>query len=93
MPLDLASALRLEVLSNLVDALLFMVPAKAGTQEAGKTFLFKLMGLSPRAGLAFGLVRHARELAWAALGLAAYAAHERDRKRLISEGSARPRTA
>lgn len=71
-PVDWETALRIEVLSNVVDALLFMVPAKAGTQEAGKTFVFGLLGLSPRAGLAFGLVRHARELLWAACGLAAY---------------------
>lgn len=71
-------ALRIEVLSNVVDALLFMVPAKAGTQEGGKTLIFGLLGLPPRAGLAFGLVRHARELLWAAGGLAAYGSARRD---------------
>ncbi|MBI2362711.1 MAG: flippase-like domain-containing protein [Elusimicrobia bacterium] len=79
-PLGWETALHIEVLSNLVDGLLFMVPAKAGTQEAGKTLIFTLLGLPPRAGLAFGLVRHARELAWAALGLAGYASHERSAK-------------
>ncbi|MBI3297471.1 MAG: flippase-like domain-containing protein [Elusimicrobia bacterium] len=81
-PIDLTTALRIEVLSNVIDALLFMVPAKVGTQEAGKTLVFGLLGLPPRAGLAFGLVRHARELAWAGLGLGAYAAHERALKAL-----------
>lgn len=76
-PVSWTTALHIELLSNLVDGLLFMVPAKAGTQEAGKTLIFSVLGLPPRAGLAFGLVRHARELAWAGLGLAGYAAHER----------------
>lgn len=79
-PVDWPTALRIEVLSNVVDALLFMVPAKAGTQEAGKTLVFGILGLPPRAGLAFGLVRHARELIWAAAGLAAYGAGRRGAK-------------
>lgn len=78
-PVDWNTALRIEVLSNVIDAALFMVPAKAGTQEAGKTFVFGLLGLSPQVGLAFGLVRHARELTWAGLGLGAYAALEKGR--------------
>lgn len=84
-PVDWTTALRIEVLSNVVDALLFMVPAKAGTQEAGKTLVFGLLGLSPRAGLAFGLVRHARELLWAAGGLLAYGSARRDVR--AAEGS------
>lgn len=76
-PVDWTTALRIEVLSNVIDALLFMVPAKAGTQEAGKTLVFGMLGLSPRTGLAFGLVRHARELFWAAAGLAAYGSARR----------------
>lgn len=66
--LDLRTALAIEVLSNVVDSLMFMVPAKMGTQEAGKTLIFAGLGLPPRLGLAFGLVRHIRELVWAASG-------------------------
>ncbi|MDE2290701.1 MAG: flippase-like domain-containing protein [Elusimicrobia bacterium] len=88
--IDWTTALHIEVLSNMIDAVLFMVPAKAGTQEAGKTLIFSLLGLPPRAGLAFGLVRHARELTWAGLGLGAYAAHERSRK---AAGAALPSAA
>ncbi|TBR17497.1 hypothetical protein EPO15_16810, partial [bacterium] len=44
-PVGWTTALQIEVLSNVVDALLFMVPAKAGTQEAGKTLVFGLLGL------------------------------------------------
>ena len=42
-----------------------------------KTLVLGLLGLSPRAGLACGRVRHARELLWAAGGLAAYGSRRR----------------
>lgn len=74
---SLKTALAVEVLSNVVDSLLFMVPAKMGTQEAGKTLIFKGLGLPARSGLAFGLIRHIRELVWAAAGLALFVAHQR----------------
>lgn len=89
-PVDWTTALRIEVLSNVIDALLFMVPAKAGTQEAGKTLVFGMLGLSPRTGLAFGLVRHARELLWAAGGLAAYGSARRPQKAAEASPVAEP---
>jgi hypothetical protein len=72
-PMDPLTALSVEVLSVLVDSIFIMVPAKIGTQEAGKTAIFAGLGLSASKGLAFGLVRHVRELAWAAGGFALYA--------------------
>ena len=72
MPVDARTALLIEVLSNAADMMFFMVPAKAGTQEAGKTVIFHWLGLGARTGLAFGIVRHLRELLWAALGVALY---------------------
>ncbi len=72
MPVDARTALLIEVLSNSADMLFFMVPAKVGTQEAGKTAIFHWLGLGARTGLAFGIVRHLRELLWAALGMALY---------------------
>jgi len=66
------TAMGVEVLSNVIDALLFMVPAKVGTQEAGKTAIFSMLGLPAKAGLAFGVVRHLRELTWAGTGLMLY---------------------
>ena len=56
-----------------------IVPAKIGTQEAGKTAIFAGLGLPASKGLAFGLVRHVRELAWAAAGFAVYAWDRRRR--------------
>ncbi len=75
--LPLSSALAIEFLSNLIDAMAFMVPAKIGTQEAGKAAIFAGLGLPPAAGFTLGLIRHVRELVWAGGGLALYAAHER----------------
>ncbi|MBI3553300.1 MAG: flippase-like domain-containing protein [Elusimicrobia bacterium] len=66
-------ALAVEVFSNLVDSMTFFVPAKVGTQEAGKTAIFKLLGYRASLGLSFGLIRHTREVLWACLGFALYA--------------------
>ncbi|MBI3288328.1 MAG: flippase-like domain-containing protein [Elusimicrobia bacterium] len=66
-----------EVLSNVVDSMFFMVPAKVGTQEAGKTAIFAGLGLPPDIGFMVGLVRHAREILWAGAGFSYYAAHQR----------------
>jgi hypothetical protein len=76
-PMDLRTAMAVEVLSNLVDSLMFMVPAKIGTQEAGKTAIFHGLGLPARQGLALGLIRHVRELIWASAGLLIYSLHQR----------------
>jgi hypothetical protein len=66
------TALAVEVLSNVIDAVMFMVPAKVGTQEAGKTAIFHGLGYAASQGLAFGLIRHTREVCWAAFGFAYY---------------------
>lgn len=78
-PITLLQCLAVETLSNVVDSLLFMVPAKVGTQEAGKTAIFAALGYPGSTGLAFGLIRHVRELAWAAGGFALYALSARRR--------------
>lgn len=75
--LALSSALAIEFLSNLIDAMAFMVPAKIGTQEAGKAAIFAGLGLPPASGFTLGLIRHVRELLWAGFGLSLYAAHAR----------------
>jgi len=66
----LARVLAIEVLSIAIDGMLFFVPAKAGTQEAGKVFIFTLLGLDPAKGLALGILRRIRELTWAGVGMA-----------------------
>jgi len=64
-----STIISIETLSAAVDGVLFMVPAKIGIQEGSKTAIFAALGLAPSAGFAFGLLRHLRELAWAAGGL------------------------
>lgn len=76
-PVSPLTALSIEFLSNLVDSFAFMVPAKIGTQEAGKAAIFKGLGLAADAGFTLGLIRHLRELIWAGAGLTLYAAHQK----------------
>ncbi|MCM2303385.1 MAG: lysylphosphatidylglycerol synthase domain-containing protein [Elusimicrobia bacterium] len=76
-PLSAEIALCVEFLSNVVDSFAFMVPAKIGTQEAGKTAIFKGLGMAADVGFTVGLIRHAREIIWAGLGLGMYAAQQR----------------
>jgi hypothetical protein len=80
-PIGPETALCVEFLSNLVDSFAFMVPAKIGTQEAGKTVIFQGLGLGPELGFTVGLIRHVREMLWAGAGLALYAGHQRAAKR------------
>ena len=77
LPIGVETAFSVEFLSNLVDSLAFWVPAKIGTQEAGKTAIFAGLGLPPEMGFTLGLIRHVRELCWAGVGLGLYAAHQR----------------
>ena len=76
-PVSLASAIAIEVLAVTVEAVLFFVPARMGTQEGGRVLIFVALGLDPAAGLALGLVRRARELVWAIPGLAILGAFQR----------------
>ena len=66
---SVVTALAIEVLSITVDGIVFMVPAKIGTQEGGKVAVFAALGLPPALGFAFGVVRHVRELIWSGVGV------------------------
>jgi hypothetical protein len=77
LPLTWQAVLGIEVLSVLVDGILFFVPGKMGTSEGSKMLMFLLFGLPPEKGLALGLIRRAREMLWDVLGLAIYAAERR----------------
>ena len=68
-PVDWWVALAVETGSVIIDGILFVVPAKVGTQEGGKVLLFSTLGLDPARGLTVGVVRRIRELAYAGLGL------------------------
>ena len=69
-PVSLKLALAVEVLGVLLNNLMFFVPLRAGTQEAGKALAFTLLGLNPVQGLAAGVICRIRELIWAFIGLA-----------------------
>lgn len=84
-PPTVALAVSIEVLSSVIDGLLFMVPAKIGTQEAGKTAIFTGLGLPAAQGFAFGLIRHMREVTWAGLGLILYALIKRADPKLLTD--------
>jgi glycosyltransferase 2 family protein len=71
-PVPPATAFAIEVLSITIDGLLFVVPAKIGTQEGGKVVAFAALGLPGSLGFAFGIIRHVRELVWAAAGILIY---------------------
>lgn len=64
--------LGVEVLSVLIEAVLFFVPVKMGTQEGGKVLIFKILALDPSKGLAMGVIRRIREIFWALFGLFFY---------------------
>jgi len=68
-PVTLPTVLAIEVLSIVIDGILFFVPAKVGTQEAGKVAIFTVLGLDPAKGLALGILRRLRESTWAGVGL------------------------
>lgn len=71
-PVAVSTALLIEMLAVFLDGIFFAVPGKAGTQEATKAAIFGALGYNPQTGLAFGLVRHIREITWAAAGFALY---------------------
>ena len=68
-PVSLKLALAVEVLGVALNNLMFFVPLRAGTQEAGKALVFAVLGLDPAQGLAAGVICRIRELTWAFVGL------------------------
>jgi len=62
------SALAIEALTKLVNAVGNLIPGNVGTYEAGNVLIGKMFGLSTAAGLALGLSRRVRALFWAAVG-------------------------
>jgi uncharacterized protein (TIRG00374 family) len=69
-PVSIELALAIEVLGVVLNNLMFFVPLRLGTQEAGKVLVFAVLGLAPAQGLAAGVIYRIRELTWAFIGLA-----------------------
>ena len=68
-PVTVERALTIEVLSAILDGVLFFMPGTVGTQEGGKVAIFTLLGLDEAKGLSMGILRRIRQLAWAGVGL------------------------
>lgn len=66
---SLATATVIEALGSGVRFATFLVPASLGPFEAANAALFGALGFGVGAGLAFSLVRRARQAVWIALGI------------------------
>lgn len=79
------AAIMIEVLAQALDAALFFVPARAGTQEGGIVLIFTLLGLPPAKGLAMAIIRRLRQLSWALAGLIVLSHHRAQLRRVAQE--------
>lgn len=64
-----ATAFAVESLAMLLNNMFLFIPGRAGTAESVRTGVFVLLGLPASTGVAYGLVRRARELLWVVPGL------------------------
>ena len=60
----------LVALAFVIKAAFFFVPASIGAFEAGQTYLFYLLGMSPALGLSVALIQRFRQILWMGSGLA-----------------------
>ena len=67
-PASVFSALAIEGLTKLVNAVGMINPGNVGTYEGGNMLFAQLMGMSGTVGLTLGLIRRVRALFWAAIG-------------------------
>src|SRR5262245_63292396 len=68
-PLSLPTAVVIEAFGAGVRFASFLVPANIGAVEGANAAAFAALGVGAGAGLAFSLVRRARQAVWVALGL------------------------
>jgi Lysylphosphatidylglycerol synthase TM region len=93
-----AAALGIEALSTVATTMLLFIPARVGGAEGARTAIGILLGLTAAQGVAYGLVRRARELVWTLPGLAVLlsaswrARGKRDSRRVadFANGEVRP---
>ena len=69
------TACAVEGLAMLLNNMFLFVPGRAGTAEGVRTGVFALLGMPVSAGVAYGLVRRARELLWVLPGLLTLGKH------------------
>jgi glycosyltransferase 2 family protein len=82
------TAYAVEALAMALNNLFLFVPGRAGTAEGVRAGVFVLLGLPAPTGVAYGLVRRARELLWVlpGLGFLAVRRGERSGRGAIAEG-------
>lgn len=68
-PADAGTAAVIETLGSGVRFATFLVPGGLGVLEGAYTGIFAALGLGASAGLAFSLVRRARQIVWIGVGL------------------------
>jgi glycosyltransferase 2 family protein len=68
LPVSLAHAMVVETFDAGIAFAAFMIPARAGVQEAGHVAAFVALGLGAPIGLAYTVVRRLRQAVWAGLG-------------------------
>ncbi|MGH9367234.1 MAG: lysylphosphatidylglycerol synthase domain-containing protein [Thermoanaerobaculia bacterium] len=64
-----AAAFGIETLSMVLTTMLLFIPARVGAAEGARAGVCVLLGLTAAQGVAYGLVRRARELLWVLPGL------------------------
>ncbi len=70
---SLPVALVIEAFGTGVRFVTFVIPGSLGVLEGSYVATFVALGLSPAAGVSFGLTRRVRELIWVAVGLVVFA--------------------
>jgi Lysylphosphatidylglycerol synthase TM region len=68
-PVGLATAAVIEALGSGVQFATFFIPGSLGVLEGANAATFGILGLGASAGLAFSLVRRAREAVWIGVGV------------------------
>jgi uncharacterized protein (TIRG00374 family) len=63
------TALAIEALAMALNNMLLFIPGRVGSAEGVRAAVFVLVGLPAAQGMAYGLVRRGRELAWVVPGL------------------------
>ena len=65
-----AAAVGVEALANVAVTMLLFLPGRIGGAEGARAAICMLLGFTPAQGVAYGLARRGRELAWLVPGLA-----------------------
>lgn len=68
-PVSLTTAFIIESLSGTIRALSFVIPGTIGVQEVGGTFICEMVGVAAAPALTLMLIKRAREIAFALVGL------------------------